>query len=165
MALSIFGEHMPSLFNLINPAPTLSPALSDVLEASYTFSRMLHASKSPVGGAGGEGSGFYRAFCPVIGSQLDPTQLGASPTSLKPPRSDLTSLHLAELIKKCYRCERGEPERVGACLFPGLVKESAIDTTPLPPQTSLRANGGAPPPKKKRETRRVVVRRAQVICE
>lgn len=77
MALSIFGEHMPSLFGLINPTPTLSPALSDVLEASYTFSRMLHASKSPTGGAGGEGSsGFYRAFCPVIGSQLDPTQLG-----------------------------------------------------------------------------------------
>lgn len=78
---------------------------------------------------------------------------------------ELTSVCRSELIKKCYRCERGEPERVGACLFPGLVKESAIDTTPLPPQTSLRANGGAPPPKKKRETRRVVVRRAQVICE
>lgn len=92
------------------------------------------------------------------------------PSSVSTPfsllhRPNLTLGHPAELIKKCYRCERGEPERVGACLFPGLVKESAIDTTPLPPQTSLRANGGAPPPKKKRETRRVVVRRAQVICE
>jgi hypothetical protein len=60
----------------------------------------------------------------------------------------------------------GEPERVGACLFPGLVKVSAVDTAPAPVE-SLRLgaqhipNGG----EKTRETRMVVVRRAQVICE
>ncbi|KAK4051513.1 hypothetical protein OIO90_004727 [Microbotryomycetes sp. JL221] len=157
MAISIFTEHMPSLFSVINPTETLSPALSEVLEASYTFSRMLHASNSQMGGGTIESGGFYRAYTPTIGSQLDPTQL--------------------ELIKKCYRCERGEPERVGACLFPGLVKESALDNTPLP-QSAAQASmlrvgpggmgvGAASQQilKRKRETRRVVVRRAQVICE
>lgn len=77
MSLSIFHEHMPSLFALINPSPVeLSPPLAQVLEASYTYSRMLHASHSPMGGGAMESSGFYRAYCPVIGSQLDPTQLG-----------------------------------------------------------------------------------------
>lgn len=69
---------MPQLFDLINPShDELSPPLAAVLEASYTFSRMLHASKSPTGGSGGmESSGFYRAYVPEIGSQLDPSKLG-----------------------------------------------------------------------------------------
>lgn len=89
---------------------------------------------------------------PELGSALDPSKL--------------------ELIKKCYRTERGEPERVGACLFPGLVKESAVDTGPmemgqLVGQLSLNgeARGAAAARPKGRETRPVVVRRAQVICE
>ncbi|KWU41669.1 hypothetical protein RHOSPDRAFT_22579, partial [Rhodotorula sp. JG-1b] len=123
MSLSLFREHMPHVFSLINPgAPnSIAPELETVLDASYLYSRMLHKSYSPGGAL--EGSGFYRSFVCQVGSPLDPTQL--------------------ELIKKCYRTERGEPERVGACLFPGLVKETA----------------------KKRETRTLVVRRAQVICE
>ncbi|GAA5860952.1 hypothetical protein JCM8547_003899 [Rhodosporidiobolus lusitaniae] len=166
MSLSLFSEHMPHVFSLINPPPppspvsptpaiTIAPELEAVLDASYVYSRMLHKSYSPGGAL--EGSGFYRSFVCQVGSPLDPTQL--------------------ELIKKCYRTERGEPERVGACLFPGLVKETAIDTTPLP-QISIRhgqnggalagsgPNGGARvPQQKKRETRTLVVRRAQVICE
>ncbi|GAA5914407.1 uncharacterized protein JCM6883_003178 [Sporobolomyces salmoneus] len=144
MSLSLFHEHMKTVFSLINPSPTIRPELEAVLDASYVYSRMLHKSYSPGGAL--EGSGFYRSFVCQVGSPLDPTQL--------------------ELIKKCYRTERGEPERVGACLFPGLVKETAIDTTPLP-QTSIRHGPGAQSrvPTKKRETRTLVVRRAQVICE
>ncbi|GAA5844749.1 hypothetical protein JCM3766R1_005264 [Sporobolomyces carnicolor] len=144
MSLSLFNEHMKNVFSLINPSPTIRPELEAVLDASYVYSRMLHKSYSPGGAL--EGSGFYRSFVCQVGSPLDPTQL--------------------ELIKKCYRTERGEPERVGACLFPGLVKETAIDTTPLP-QTSIRHGPGAQnrAPTKKRETRTLVVRRAQVICE
>ncbi|BGP43136.1 hypothetical protein JCM10449v2_007160 [Rhodotorula kratochvilovae] len=146
MSLSLFREHMPHVFALINPDPaTIAPELEAVLDASYVYSRMLHKSYSPGGAL--EGSGFYRSFVCQVGAPLDPTQL--------------------ELIKKCYRTERGEPERVGACLFPGLVKETAVDTTPLP-QVSLRhAAPGAQNvhQAKKRETRTLVVRRAQVICE
>ncbi|GAA6044149.1 hypothetical protein JCM8097_004876, partial [Rhodosporidiobolus ruineniae] len=157
MSLSLFNEHMPHVFALINPSssalhspaptagPTIAPELEAVLDASYVYSRMLHKSYSPGGAL--EGSGFYRSFVCQVGSPLDPTQL--------------------ELIKKCYRTERGEPERVGACLFPGLVKETAIDTNPLP-QISIRhgPNGGHNRiAQKKRETRTLVVRRAQVICE
>lgn len=76
MSSTLFSEHMPRLFSLINPTPSLSIPLGAVLEASYTFSRMLHASKSPTGGGGMESSGFYRAYVPEIGSQLDPTRLG-----------------------------------------------------------------------------------------
>ncbi|GAA5840551.1 hypothetical protein JCM11251_007613 [Rhodosporidiobolus azoricus] len=153
MSLSLFHEHMPHVFSLINPAPSptlstpsIAPDLEAVLDASYVYSRMLHKSYSPGGAL--EGSGFYRSFVCQVGSPLDPTQL--------------------ELIKKCYRTERGEPERVGACLFPGLVKETAIDTNPLP-QISIRHGPGTSGfnrvQQKKRETRTLVVRRAQVICE
>ena len=79
MSFALFAEHMPQLFSLVNPNPrTLSPPLADVLEASYTFSRMLHASKSPTGGGGMESSGFYRAYVPDVGSVLDPARLGES---------------------------------------------------------------------------------------
>ncbi|GAA5992942.1 hypothetical protein JCM10908_000759 [Rhodotorula pacifica] len=147
MSLSLFREHMPHVFSLINPGSptTIAPELETVLDASYLYSRMLHKSYSPGGAL--EGSGFYRSFVCQVGSPLDPTQL--------------------ELIKKCYRTERGEPERVGACLFPGLVKETAVDTTPLP-HISIRHGPGAYNARtiqKKRETRTLVVRRAQVICE
>lgn len=153
MALSLFAAHMPAVFRLVNPGPShLSPPLADVLEAAYTFSRMLHASRAAASGGAMEAGGFYRAFVPELGSALDPTKL--------------------ELIKKCYRTERGEPERVGACLFPGLVKESAVDSGPMEGTQlagQLSLGGERAPPagsrQKRRETRPVVVRRAQVICE
>ncbi len=177
MALSLFSAHMPATFRIVNPrASQLSPPLAEVLEAAYTFSRMLHASRAAASGGAMEAGGFYRAFVrphhrrllclahhppltnflprtqvPELGSALDPTKL--------------------ELIKKCYRTERGEPERVGACLFPGLVKESAVDSGPmevaqLAGQLSLNGEQrGAPARPKRRETKPVVVRRAQVICE
>lgn len=195
MAISIFTEHMPALFSLVNPGETLSPTLSDILEASYTYSRMLHASNSPMGGGAIESGGFYRAYTPTIGSQLDPTQLGKSfetpfltsaqslITSFVVQSSSKNAIVVNEVCRRnlafrtpqlTYVDPPGEPERVGACLFPGLVKESALDNTPMPMQaTSLRVGPGGMGVgaasqqilKKKRETRRVVVRRAQVICE
>lgn len=106
IATKLFKEHMVHIFELVNPNPTvLAPPLASVLEASYTFSRMLHASKSPTGGGGMESSGCYRAYVPEIGSQLDPTKLGAR-VSYSPPQAH-RSLPSAELIKKCYRTERG----------------------------------------------------------
>jgi hypothetical protein len=131
MSLSLFRETMNNLFSLINPGPTLSPALSDVLEASYTFSRMLHASKSLVGGGAMESSGFYRAYVPAIGSQLDPGQLGefeirANSRVWLLRRSMLTPSRLpfTELIKKCYRTERGTLTRspLSPCLSPPLAR-------------------------------------------
>lgn len=81
MSSTLFAEHMPRLYALINPSPRmLSAPLSNVLEASYTFSRMLHASKSPTGGGGMESSGFYRAYVPDLGSVLDPSKLGTTPS-------------------------------------------------------------------------------------
>lgn len=57
---------------------------------------MLHGSNSSSGDA------FYRAFVPELGSTLYPRQI--------------------ELVKRCLRSERGELDRVGATIFPGLVK-------------------------------------------
>lgn len=180
MATNLFKEHMVHIFELVNPNPTvLAPPLASVLEASYTFSRMLHASKSPTGGGGMESSGFYRAYVPEIGSQLDPTKLGTRLSTSSTQRTSLTSsslrtnqevlphrtrslLSLLPLRTIANTPPTGEPERVGACLFPGLVKVSAVDTAPAPSQ-SLRI--GAQPTiarAKTRETRTLVVRRAQV---
>lgn len=80
MSLSLFREHMPHVFSLINPgAPhSIAPELETVLDASYLYSRMLHKSYSPGGAL--EGSGFYRSFVCQVGSPLDPTQLGKPPS-------------------------------------------------------------------------------------
>ena len=207
MSLSLFREHMPHVFSLINPgAPTsIAPELETVLDASYLYSRMLHKSYSPGGAL--EGSGFYRSFVCQVGSPLDPTQLGKPPfrrverefcspeltLRARPTQSSsrsvtgrnevsVTSL-FGRVAVTGTRADRenksacffdrlitphaGEPERVGACLFPGLVKETAVDTTPLP-HISIRHGPGAHNARtiqKKRETRTLVVRRAQVICE
>ncbi|KDE02859.1 hypothetical protein, variant 1 [Microbotryum lychnidis-dioicae p1A1 Lamole] len=192
---SLLSRHIPAISYLLNPSPThLSPSLLTMLEAFHLYARTLHSSATAMGGGGGvEGSGFYRAYVPQIGTLLDPGRL--------------------ELIKRCYRTERGEPERVGACLFPGLVKESAIENSPFTsPEPGLTAspnlndrlgngiplisgmslslglgtavsspmtskmNGGSSVhmsvagsrglgTRSRRETRIVVVRRAQVICE
>lgn len=79
MSLSLFREHMPHVFPLINATHSnagagLSHELETVLDASYLYSRMLHKSYSPGGAL--EGSGFYRSFVCQVGSPLDPTQLG-----------------------------------------------------------------------------------------
>ncbi|EJD48869.1 hypothetical protein AURDEDRAFT_135818 [Auricularia subglabra TFB-10046 SS5] len=72
------------------------------------------------------GEAFYRAFVPELGGHMDP--------------------HEIELVKRCLRSERGEPDRVGATVFPGLVKV-----------TSTSDGQG--------ESVQIVVRRAQCICE
>jgi len=82
---------------------------------------MLHGAGSTTNDA------FYRAFVPELGSVLYPRQI--------------------ELVKRCLKSERGELDRVGATIFPGLGKVSR----------SASAQEG--------ENTYTVVRRAQVICE
>ncbi|TFY64365.1 hypothetical protein EVG20_g5971 [Dentipellis fragilis] len=85
---------------------------------------MLHGSPSS---AGGTVDAFYRSFVPEVGSTLYARQV--------------------ELVKRCLRSERGELDRVGATIFPGLVKVSRDAVAVGVPNTQA------------------VVRRAQVICE
>jgi len=118
MSLSILYEQVPELMRTLNGKIPASGGVS-ILESAYTFSRMLHSSGSSSTDA------FYRAFVPELGSALFPTQI--------------------ELVKRCLRSERGEQDRVGATIFPGLVKVSRMIDTKASVQT--------------------VVRRAQVICE
>ncbi|KAI0319524.1 hypothetical protein OF83DRAFT_1260044 [Amylostereum chailletii] len=133
MSQSILQEHIPSLLALLPPPPdpdaksTVVTSAFDVLDSGYEFSRMLHGSPST---AGGTIDAFYRSFVPELGSTLYPRQI--------------------ELVKRCKRSERGEIDRVGATIFPGLVKVS-------------KAPGalGAQPT----DNLQTVVRRAQVICE
>lgn len=118
MSLSILQEQIPELMSLLgDKVPTGGGA--SLLDAAYDFSRMLHGS------AATSGDVFYRAFVPEIWSALYPRQI--------------------ELVKRCITNERGGACRVGATLFPGLVKVSRSTTEPSNIQT--------------------VVRRAQVICE
>ena len=70
------------------------------------------------------GEAFYRAFVPELGGGMSPQEI--------------------ELVKRCLKSERGEPDRVGATVFPGLVKVTNPDEA---------------------EERMNVVRRAQCICE
>ncbi|KAG5647011.1 hypothetical protein DXG03_001736 [Asterophora parasitica] len=124
MSLSILYEQIPELMKHVSGALPSSGGTS-ILEQAYTFSRMLHSSSSS-----SSGDAFYRAFVPEIGSTLYPLQI--------------------ELVKRCLKSERGELDRVGATIFPGLVKVTR--GAPLP-------NGGYG------ENVQTVVRRAQVICE
>ncbi|KAF8754163.1 hypothetical protein RHS01_06400 [Rhizoctonia solani] len=101
-------------------------SLMAILNGAYNFSKMLHGSKAS---SGGGADAFYKAFVPEIGSILYPRQI--------------------ELVKRCVMNERGQVDRVGACVFPGLVKVSR--GTPTPGQGEA-------------ETTQTVVRRAQVIC-
>ncbi|PIL35429.1 hypothetical protein GSI_02156 [Ganoderma sinense ZZ0214-1] len=98
-----------------------------VLEAAYEFSRMLHGAPSS---SGGSVDAFYRAFVPDVGTTMNPRQI--------------------ELVKRCHKTERGDVDRVGATVFPGLVKVSRGPPGP---------NGVST------QTLQTVVRRAQVICE
>jgi hypothetical protein len=95
MSLSILHEQVPELMRVLNGKIPASGGIS-ILESAYTFSRMLHGSGSASNDA------FYRAFVPELGSILYPRQI--------------------ELVKRCLKSERGETDRVGATIFPGLVK-------------------------------------------
>lgn len=95
MSLSILHEQVPELMRVLNGKIPASGGIS-ILESAYTFSRMLHGSGSASNDA------FYRAFVPELGSVLYPRQI--------------------ELVKRCLKSERGETDRVGATIFPGLVK-------------------------------------------
>ncbi|KAF8071812.1 hypothetical protein FPV67DRAFT_898944 [Lyophyllum atratum] len=123
MSLSILYEQIPELMKHLNGMLPTSGGVS-ILENAYMFSRMLHGSGSTSGDA------FYRAFVPELGSTLYPRQI--------------------ELVKRCLRSERGELDRVGATIFPGLVK-----VTRGPPLPSGHHGDNV----------QTVVRRAQVVCE
>jgi hypothetical protein len=97
LTASIVYEHIPELMGALNGVMPVSGGVS-VLDSAYSFSRMLHSSSSNSGDA------FYRAFVPELGSILYPRQI--------------------ELVKRCLKSERGEHDRVGATIFPGLVKVS-----------------------------------------
>jgi hypothetical protein len=128
MSQMIMLENMPGLTKLLVPPESItqSPSIG-ILESAYEFSRMLHSANSS---SGGSADAFYRAFVPELGSTLYPRQI--------------------ELVKRCLRSERGEIDRVGATIFPGLVKVT---------------RGPVTPGRQSAENVQTVVRRAQVICE
>ncbi|KAF8311063.1 hypothetical protein DL93DRAFT_2083739 [Clavulina sp. PMI_390] len=139
MSAHVLSEHLPSLLEVLSPLPTnqmisppppavLSEGLAAILNSAYDFSRMLHASKTASGGQSGGADAFYKSFVPELGSVLYPKQI--------------------ELLKRCRKHESGEIDKVGACVFPGLVKVA-------------RGIEGA----QTNETGQMVVRRAQVVCE
>ncbi|KAG9008868.1 hypothetical protein FRB94_012837 [Tulasnella sp. JGI-2019a] len=128
----ILDEHIPSLVRLLSPdGQTASPAMVSILENAYAFSRMLHGSRSS---SGGITDAFYRAYVPELGNVLYPRQI--------------------ELVKRCLQSECGEVDRVGSCIFFGLVK-----MTKTPENAPPGPNGEVP------QLTQTVVRRAQVICE
>jgi hypothetical protein len=128
MSTNILVENLPRLTKLLSPSSGVTPSAGTyVLESAYEFSRMLHGSNSS---SGGTIDAFYRAFVPELGSTLYPRQI--------------------ELVKRCLRSERGDMDRVGATIFPGLVKVTRGPMTP----------GG-----QSTDNVQTVVRRAQVICE
>ncbi|KAK7460380.1 hypothetical protein VKT23_009103 [Stygiomarasmius scandens] len=137
MSLSILLEQIPELTQLLEPSNLSDPnatltvqAIQSILESAYEFSRMLHGSTM----TSGSGDAFYRAFVPELGSTLQPRQI--------------------ELVKRCLKSERGEMDRVGATIFPGLVKVNRQASN-----METMQQQGQP------ETVQTVVRRAQVICE
>lgn len=136
MSQLILDEHMPGLTKVLRLYPVADPAsqqspnaVTRVLEAAYDFSRMLHGSASS---SGGTVDAFYRAFVPELSSTLYPRQI--------------------ELVKRCMTSERGEPDKVGATIFPGLVK---VSRGPATPNDKPDADNVV----------QTVVRRAQVICD
>lgn len=95
MTLGILYEQVPELMRVLGGKIPASGGVS-ILDSAYAFSRMLHGSGS------NQSDAFYRAFVPELGSALFPRQI--------------------ELVKRCMKSERGETDRVGATIFPGLVK-------------------------------------------
>lgn len=123
MAHSIFNDQMPSLVKILGAS--MKGAIS-IFDSAYNFSRMLHGANA----SGASTDAFYRSFVPEIGSALLPRQI--------------------ELIRRCLKSEQGEVDRVGATIFPGLVKVAKGSTT-----------GG----EQNQDNMQTIVRRAQVICE
>jgi len=127
LCLQILQDNVSSLAQYFTTADnSLAEPCNAILDAAHNFSRMLHGSNSS---SGGVTDTFYRAFVPELGSVLLPRQI--------------------ELIKRCMKAEANIPDRVGATVFPGLVKVSK----------------GVPGPDGSSELVQTVVRRAQVICE
>ncbi|KAG7089399.1 hypothetical protein E1B28_011087 [Marasmius oreades] len=122
MTLTTLREQLPELMKHLDRTIPISQR-TPILESAYLFSRMLHGQDTSMGDA------FYRAFVPELGGVLDPRQI--------------------ELVKRCMKNERGESDRVGATIFPGLVKLTK----------------GEPFPGLQSEAIQNIVRRAQVICE
>lgn len=108
MSMTILQEQVPELLKALNGKIPASGGMS-ILESAYAFSRMLHGSGAS------QSDAFYRAFVPEIGSALYPRQI--------------------ELVKRCLKSERGEVDRVGATIFPGLVKVSRAATAPSMEET------------------------------
>ncbi|OCH88574.1 hypothetical protein OBBRIDRAFT_757965 [Obba rivulosa] len=129
MSRCFLTEHIPTLTSLLCPENNTQAEsmVYPLLKAGYDFSRLLHSAPSS---SGGSKDAFYRSFIPELGSVLDPRQI--------------------ELVKRCIKTESGELDRVGATVFPGLVK------------VSRGASGPAGQPDENVQT---VVRRAQVVCE
>ncbi|KAI0696314.1 hypothetical protein C8T65DRAFT_664002 [Cerioporus squamosus] len=135
MSIFFLSEHMENLARVLalengsksTDKNSASGGIFAVLQAAYEFSRMLHGAPSS---SGSTVDAFYRGFVPDVASTMNPRQI--------------------ELVKRCHKTERGEPDRVGATVFPGLVKVSRGPSGP---------NGIST------ENVQTVVRRAQVICE
>ncbi|KAJ2929363.1 hypothetical protein H1R20_g7717, partial [Candolleomyces eurysporus] len=126
MSLSILYEQLPGLMKVLAGKLPTAGGVS-ILDSAYAFSRMLHGAAAS---SASTADAFYRAFVPELGSALYPRQI--------------------ELVKRCLKSERGEIDKVGATIFPGLVKISKAPPAP---------NGEVG------EKNHIVVRRAQVICE
>jgi len=103
MSLTILNDQVPELLEVLGGRIPASGGIS-ILESAYAFSRMLHGSGA------NQSDTFYRAFVPEIGSALFPRQI--------------------ELVKRCLMSERGEVDRVGATIFPGLVKVTRAASGP-----------------------------------
>jgi hypothetical protein len=115
MMRMVFEENMPLLAALLPDSADDPFGTRAVLEDAFKFSCMLR-------GANADADALYRSFVPELASTLNPG--------------------LIELVIPCRRSERGEFDRVGATIFPGLV-----EVLPTPPIVQT------------------VVRRAQVVCE
>jgi len=130
LAHTIFSEFAPNLCSIIMPSsdphspPAPTAEWQAIVNGAQSFGRMLHAGKVTGVGAGQGGDAFYRCFVPEMGAPMVPQEI--------------------ELVKRCMKSERGEVDRVGATLFPGLVKVTKAQDSDM---------------------QQTVVRRAQCICE
>ncbi|KAF8258584.1 hypothetical protein EI94DRAFT_1122479 [Lactarius quietus] len=113
----IFEQNMPLLAALLPDSAEDALGTRTMLRAAFRFSCMLR-------GENANSEAFYSSFVPKVTSTLD--------------------LGVIDLVKPCRRSERGEVDRVGVTIFPGL-----IEVMPMLPTGVVR----------------MVVRRAQVICE
>jgi hypothetical protein len=146
MMRHVMMDHAPTLLDLVAPqGKSLPDSLMAILNGAYGFSKMLHGSRAS---SGGGADAFYKAFVPEIGSVRHSRRLNTFQRYLYSLAKILYPRQI-ELVKRCVMNERGQVDRVGACVFPGLVKVSR--STPAPGQ-------GEP------EITQTVVRRAQVIC-